>query len=131
MFFFNNYICLILFPIQVHATFQKDTTLFTKNGHVLSHPTHLFTNTYYLHTYLIYSYTHLTLQFPFSISFPAQKRFSLTLLYSSNPHSYSSIFFILSYTLHLLTFFSYSLILYRILSSSIPFLSFSFSFLLK
>ena len=66
---------LFYFLSKYMQTFPKDTTLFTKNGHVLSHPTHLFTNTYYLHTYLIYSYTHLTLHFPFSIPFPAQKRF--------------------------------------------------------
>ena len=76
-----NTFFLFYFLSKYMQTFPKDTTLFTKNGHVLSHPTHLFTNTYYLHTYLIYSYTLLTLQFPFPISFTAYKRFSTSFLY--------------------------------------------------
>ena len=128
-----NTFVLFYFLSKYMQTFQKDTSSFTKNSHVLSHPTHLFTNTYYLHTYLIYFYTLLTLHFPFSISFTAHKRFSITLLYSFNILSYSFVFFIHN-TLHLLTFLSFlssSLTLYRITSSSLLFLSFSFSFLLK
>ena len=77
-----NTFVLFYFLSKYMQTFPKDTTLFTKNGHVLSHPTHLFTNTYYLHTYLIYSYTLLTLHFPFPISFTApQTNFNISSLF--------------------------------------------------